>query len=157
MRRVAYLAVPLAAVWLAGCAVLNKQQLKPVPETLTHGRFVYLADRTCRRDIRQARRAFRRKPTNHAMFDKDMQALVKGYEQALFDLRALAPPPADAKPFKRVLASFNYEDLLVHNLLQAGDQGQAEKVKTLLKKLDAADRTLKARASELGLHACARE
>ncbi len=56
-----------------------------------------------------------------------------------------------------MLASFNYEGLLGHNLLQAGDQGQAAKVKALFKKLDAADKTLKSRVLELGLHACAKE
>jgi energy-converting hydrogenase Eha subunit H len=35
----------LAALLLSGCGVLTKQELKPVPKTLTHGRFVYLADR----------------------------------------------------------------------------------------------------------------
>ena len=117
MRRVRYLswaALPLGAVLLSVCAVLNKQELQPAPKTLTHGRFVYLANRVCRRDIRQTLRIVKR-PKNHAQYDKELQAVLKGYEQALFDPRALAPPPSDAKQFERVLAPFNYEDLLGHN------------------------------------------
>ena len=120
------------------------------------GRFVYLANRVCRRDIRKTKRIVK-KPQNHAQYDKELQAVLKGHdEQAFFDLRALAPPSSDAKQFERVLASFNYEDLLGHNPLQAGDQGQAAKVKALFKKLDAADKTFKSRASQLGLRTCAK-
>jgi hypothetical protein len=42
MRRIAYLLG--AACLLSGCGILTKQELKPVPDTLSHGRFVYLAD-----------------------------------------------------------------------------------------------------------------
>ncbi|HEX4323808.1 MAG TPA: hypothetical protein VHZ77_04160 [Gaiellaceae bacterium] len=160
MRRIAYLrwlAAVAAAFLFAGCGVLTKQELQPTPQTLTHGRFVYLADRTCRRDIRNTRRAFRRGPGNHEEYDKDLKALLNGYEQALFDLRGLAPPPSEAAEFRRLLASFNLEDLYGHHLLQAGDQGQAKRVHTLFKKLDATDKRLKSRAKALGLHACAQE
>jgi hypothetical protein len=56
-----------------------------------------------------------------------------------------------------VLAAFNLQDLLGHNLLQAGDLGQARRVKTLFRKLHANDITLKSRSLELGLRVCAKE
>src|SRR5213080_3035449 len=92
MRRVAVFL--LAAFLLSGCAVLSKQELKPSAPTLTHGRLVYLADRVCRRDIRREKRAFREKPKNHVQYDRELNAVLRGYERALFDLRGLAPPPA---------------------------------------------------------------
>ena len=155
MRRIAYLLV--AARLLSGCGVLAKEDLKPTVPTLTHGRFVYLANRTCKRDIRHARRAFRRKPRNHETYDRDLQALLKGYNHAIFGLRGLAPPSSEAAAYRRLLASFNLEDLLGQHLLQAGDLGQAEKVKTIVRKLNRVDRRLKARAARLGLRVCAKE
>ena len=86
----------VAAVVLSGCGVLNKQELQPTVPTLTHGWFVYLGDRVCRRDLRRAKRAFRPKPTN----------------QLLFDLRALAPPTSQADSYRELLAAYNYVDLL---------------------------------------------
>jgi phage baseplate assembly protein W len=53
--------------------------------------------------------------------------------------------------------SLNLEDLYAHHLLEAGDQGEAERVRTLLKKLEATDKRLESRAKALGLHACAQE
>ena len=153
MRRCALLL--LAAVVLSGCAVLSKQELKPVPKTLTHGRFVYLADRACARDIRRSKRALKQKPKNQVQYDRKLNEVLKGYEQALFDLRSLAPPPSAAEEFRHLLAAFNYQDLLGHNLLQAGDLGQARKVKALIKKLEVNDINLKSRALELGLKTCA--
>jgi hypothetical protein len=155
MRRIVYLLA--VACLLSGCGVLTKQDLKPVPDTLTRGRFTYLADRICRRDIRHEKRAFRRRPKNHATYDKDLQALLKGYEHALFDLRGLAPPDSEAEQFRHLLAAFNFQDLLGNNLLEAGDLGQARRVKALFKKLDANDKNLKSRARALGLRACAKE
>jgi hypothetical protein len=153
MRRVTLLLV--AALLLSGCAVLTSQQLKPEPETLTHGRFVYLADRACARDIRNAK-GFKR-PTSHAMYDRELKAATRSGEHLLFSLRGLAPPPADAKEFRRMLASLNLEDLLQHHVLEAGDQGEIERVKTLYRRGAATDRRFKARAENLGLHDCAKD
>ena len=56
-----------------------------------------------------------------------------------------------------MLAAFNLQDLLVHNLLQAGDLGQARRVKTLVRKLHVNDVSLKSRSCDLELRACAKE
>ena len=146
----------LAAFLLSGCGVLTKQELKPTPPTLTHGRFVYLADRICRRDIRYTKKTFKT-PKNHVQYDKEVHALLKGYEHALFDLRGLASTASEEAAFRRMLASFNLEDLLVAHVLEAGDAGQALRVKTIFHRLDVVDRRLKSRARGLGLHACAKE
>jgi hypothetical protein len=55
-----------------------------------------------------------------------------------------------------VLATYNYQDLLLHNLLQAGDSGQVAKVKALLEKLEINGINLKSRAYDLGLKTCAK-
>jgi hypothetical protein len=77
-------------------------------------------------------------------------------EHLFFYLRGLAPPPADTKDFRRMLDSLNLEDSLAHHLLEAGDLGQIERVKTLFRKGAAADRRFQARA-RLGLHVCAKD
>jgi hypothetical protein len=141
---------------LSGCGVLTKQNLKPQAPTLTHGRFVYLADRICRRDIRRSR-ALSRKPKNPTQFERELQAVLKSYERALFDLRALAPPTADAESFRHLLAAFNLQDLLGNNWLQASEQGEVRRFESIAGKLDRNDKTLKSRARALGLRACAKE
>jgi hypothetical protein len=145
----------LAALLLSGCGVLSKQELTPVPKTLTHGRFVYLADRVCRRDIRRAKRAFRTPPKNHVEYDKKLSAVLKGYDQVVFDLRALAPPAAQAES-SCLLAAYNYQDLLLHYLLEAGDSGRLTKVKAVLRKLEINGVSLKSRAYDLDLKTCAK-
>ena len=115
-----------AALLLSGCGALTKQELKPVPKTLTHGRFVYLADRVCRRDIRRVKRALR------------------------------TPPESQAESYRRLLAAYNYQDLLLHNLVQAGDSGRITKAKAVLKKLEINGVSLKSRAYDLGLKTCAK-
>jgi hypothetical protein len=127
---------------LSGCGVLSKQELKPVPKTLTHGRFVYLADRVCRRDIRRAKRAFGTPPKNHVEYDKKLNAVLKGYDQVVFDLR--------------LLAAYNYQDLLLHNLLEAGDSGRLTKVKAVLRKFEINGVSLRSRAYDLDLKTCAK-
>ena len=58
---------------------------------------------------------------------------------------------------RRLLAAFNYQDLLLHNLLQAGDSGRLTKVKAVLKKLEINGVNLKSRAYDLDLKTCAKE
>ena len=84
-------------------------------------------------------------------------ASPKGYDQVVFDLRALAPPASQAESYRRLLAAFNYQDLLLHYLLQAGDSGRLTKVKAVLKKLDINSVNLKSRAYDLDLKTCAKE
>jgi hypothetical protein len=153
MRRIAYLLA--ATCLLSGCGVLTKQDLKPQAPTLTHGRFVYLAEHICARDLRHDKRF--RTPTNPTQFDHEFQAVIKSYERALFDLRGLAPPAADAESFRHLLAAFNLQDLLGNNLLQASELGQARRLKSIARKLDRNDKNLKSRARALGLRACAKE
>jgi hypothetical protein len=58
---------------------------------------------------------------------------------------------------RRLLAAYNYQDLLLHNLLQAGDSGRLTKVKAVLKKLEINGVSLKSRAYDLDLKTCAKE
>ena len=53
-------------------------------------------------------------------YDKKLNAVLKGYDQVVFDLRALAPPASQAESYRRLLAAYNYQDLLLHNLLLGG-------------------------------------
>ncbi len=52
---------------------------------------------------------------------------------------------------------YNYQDLLLHNLLLAGDSGRLTKVKAVLKKLEINGVSLKSRAYDLDLKTCAKE
>jgi hypothetical protein len=159
MRRVAYLRwlAPVLAVFLvAGCGgVLTSAKLKPKARTLTHARFVYLANRACASDIRITRNF--KTPRSHEMYDRELRAETRSAEHLIFVLRGLAPPAADAAALRHMLAPLNLEDLIAHHLLDAGDQGQVERVNTLFKRGRIADRRFESRAKKLGLHVCAKD
>jgi hypothetical protein len=155
MRRIAYLLA--AALSLSGCGVLTKDNLEPTAPTLTHGRFVYLGNGICARDLRFDKHFLKTPPKTHQEYDKDVRTLNKSFEHAIFDLRKLEPPPADAAAFRQLLASFNLEDLLAVHVLAAGDSGEAQRVKDIFKRSHTVDKRLRARARALGLHACAKE
>ncbi len=153
MRRVAVFL--LAAFLLSGCAVLQKQELKPAAKTLTHGRLVYLADRTCARTDRRVAR--HKQPKGYESFLTFLQHVVMPeYDRQLFELRALAPPPSDVVAYRRMLATFNEEDLVIDNFFQAADQLQLRRAKSLARRLDRLDKRLKGRAARVGLKTCAK-
>src|ERR671918_2725582 len=99
MRRITSLrwaAILLAAALLSGCQALAKQELKPVPKTLSHGRFVYLGNRACRRFVRRLER--HQPGTRSDPFERYLAALaflkhsfLPATDRLLFELRALAP------------------------------------------------------------------
>jgi hypothetical protein len=153
VRRIALLL--LAAFLLSGCGVLTKEELKPVPETLTHGRFVYLANRACGRfDLRIRRLAH---PTSPEAALADLQKFgVPAYERLLFELRGLSPPPSDAVEFRRMLATFNHEDGILHRYIEAAETSQVSRAYWIRKRLERVGRGLNARAAKLGLDTCAK-
>ena len=132
-----------------------------MPETLTHGRFVYLANRACRRF---EHRVSRHQPVkSNDPFQKYLNALaylkhvaMPGYDRLLFELHGLAPPPADAVAFRRMLATFNYTDLVIHHFFQATDELQKTRLKTLSRRLDRLSKRIHNRAGKVGLHSCAK-
>jgi len=124
---------------------------------LTHGRFVYLAEHICARDLRYSKKILKRQPKNPARFQREFSAVINSYEQTLRDLRGLTPPTSDAKSFRHMLARFNLQDLLGNNLLQASELGEVHTFKSTLRKLDRNDKVLKARALALDLPTCAKE
>jgi len=153
MRRFALLL--LAAFLLSGCAVLTKQELKPVPKTLTHGRLVYLANRACERAVLRLKR--HRPARGYLPAIAYLQhVFLPENDRLLFELRALTPPPSDAVAYRRLLATFNYEDLVVHHFFQAADEVQRQRTKSLLHRLKRVDRRLNSRAAQLGLKTCAK-
>jgi hypothetical protein len=154
MRRIAYLVA--AACLLAGCGVLTKQDLKPQVPTLSHGRFVYLANRACARNERRQKRISRRHAKSAVALDKELHTSLNTGERLLFILRGLTPPPADTADFRRLLATANDEVLVETHLLQAFEEGQARVVRTRLKRLRALDRRFDARSAKLGLTICAK-
>jgi hypothetical protein len=145
----------LAALLLSGCAVLTKQKLKPVPETLSQGRLVYLADRACRRFERRVDRPRPGKGYEAALANLQ-DVLMPAYDRLLFELRGLAPPPPDAVAYRRMLATFNDTDLVLHNFFQAVDEVQIKRLETLQARLDRLGRRLNARATKVGLKTCAK-
>jgi hypothetical protein len=153
MRRVALLL--LAAFLLSGCGVLTKEELKPVPETLTHGRFVYLANRACGNFELRIRRLAH--PASPEAAVADLQKFgVPAYERLLFELRGLTPPPSDAVAFRRMLATFNHEDWILHRFLEAAEASQVSRAYWIRKRLDHVARGLNASAAKLGLDTCAK-
>jgi hypothetical protein len=159
MRRTSYLrwAALLAAVFLlSGCAVLTKQELKPAPETLSQGRFVYLADRACARAERGLKG--HRNPRSYDEALRDLQKLlIPAYERLLFDLHGLAPPPSEAVAYRRLLATLNNEDLVIHHTVDALGQLQRQRVKTGLRRLGVLDRRVAVRAKRVGLKTCGKK
>jgi hypothetical protein len=148
-----WLALLLAAFVLAGCDVWQSQDLKPVPETLTHGRLVYLANRDCKREEHKARTFKVGKTPGQTL--KRLQTIVVGSnEHLLFLLRGLAPPPADAVAYRQFLGNFNQEDLVLNHAIEVLAAHEFVQVKYTLKRLNRIDRRLTNRADALGLDAC---
>jgi hypothetical protein len=155
MSDLRWAALLVAAFLLSGCGVLTKEDLKPAPKTLSHGRFVYLADRACARDIRRARAL--KHPTSAAMVSRELHFAIRSGEHLIFVLRGLAPPPSEAADFRRLLAAENGEDLVATHLAEAFDGGQVQRVRTLVRKLRILGRRVHSRSAKLGLHACAKD
>jgi hypothetical protein len=152
MRRFALLLV--AAFLLSGCTVLSSQHLEPAPETLTHGRLVYLADRACGR-------AFGRLPKiepglSYRELNHRLHRLVRTQEHLLFVLHGLPPSAADVAAYRQLLASFNYEDLLQHNFLQAFEEADVRHLRTYARRIQRFAVELRLRARSLGMHICAK-
>jgi len=77
-------------------------------------------------------------------------------DQLLFELRALAPPPSDAVAYRRMLATYNYADFVLHNFFAAANRRQIRRVKALTRKVDRSLRRLNTRAAAIGLKTCAK-
>jgi hypothetical protein len=158
MRRTAYLRWPapvLAVFLVAGCGVLTSAKLKPATKTLSHGRFVYLANRACAADLRFNRRL--KAPTDETSYLKNVRLSIKSGEHLIFVLRALLPPPAEAAAFRRLLAAENGEDLLVNQYFdQFGDLTHRQ-FNHFVERSKILDRRVNARARKLGLHVCAED
>ena len=157
MRRIAWLrwtAPLLVACLLSGCAVLTKQELKPTPPTLTQGRFVYLGNQACRRFVRRVTRIPPKNPVAARAYVQ--KTFFPAYEHLVFTLRGLAPPPSEAVAYRRLLATFNYEDLVLHHFLQAAEETQRQRVKTLERRLRRIGRHIDARSARVGLTTCAK-
>jgi hypothetical protein len=154
MRRIALLLV--AAGLLSGCGVLTKQDLQPQAPTLSQGRFVYLANKACAHAERRLKG--HRKPRSYEEALNDLQKyFIPAYERLLFDLHGLTPPSAETVGYRRLLASLNDEDLVIHNTVQALDELQRLRVKAGLHRLHILDRRVAARAEKVGLKTCGKK
>jgi hypothetical protein len=153
MRRLASLV--LAGFVLSGCAVLTSQKLKPQPKTLSHGRFVYLANRACAADLRFDRTL---KPaTNETTYLKNLRLAIKSGEHLIFVLRGLTPPSADDAAFRRFLAAENGEDLVANHYFDQFGNLTRREFKHLIRRSKILDRRIQARATRLGLDTCAKD
>jgi hypothetical protein len=163
VRRIAYLLV--AAFVLSGCgSVLTKEELKPQAPTLTQSRFVYLADRACRRFARRVKRHRLLPESGLSLEQKYVRYLgdlaflrhtfMPANDRLVFELRALTPPPYQAVHYRRLLATLNYEDLVVHNFFQAADEAQIRRLQTLDRRIRRIGRQLDARAAKVGPKTC---
>jgi hypothetical protein len=134
---------------------MTKQELKPVPETLTHGRLVYLADRACGR---YEHRVTRHKGENGylAFLTYLQRVFMPATDRLLFELHGLSPPPADSVDYRLMLATLNNEDLVTHHFFQAADELQIERVKALSRRIKRLGKRLDTRASKVGLKTCAK-
>jgi hypothetical protein len=155
MTRGSWPVLLLAALLVAGCDVIGAPKLTPQPKPLSHARFVRAANRACARATRRVRAI--KKPTNALAVLADLRRfVVPRYERLLFVLRGLAPPPADAVAFRRMLTTFNDFDQVVHHALDAVDARQIPQAKRLARHLDLVGRRIHLRAKKLGLRICAR-
>src|ERR1700756_230455 len=121
MRRIACLrwfALLSAAFFLSGCTILNKQELRPLPPTLSHAQLVGAANGWCEHDLRRTRKL--RQPKDAVALVRDLAIAVKSLGHLIFHLRGLAPPPSDAVAYRRLLATANKEQLGAAHLMQAG-------------------------------------
>jgi hypothetical protein len=126
------------------------------PQTLSQGRFVYLADRACARAERGLKG--HRNPRSYDEALRDLQKLlIPAYERLLFDLHGLAPPPSEAVAYRRLLATLNNEDLVIHHTVDALDQIQRQRVRTGLRRLRVLDRRVAVRAKRVGLKTCGKK
>jgi len=156
MRGIAYFAcLGLVAFCVTGCDVLGSTKLKPPAKTLSHAQLVRAANRACARSGRRVRGI--KKPTNPLAVLADLRRYVAPrYERLVFVLRGLAPPPADAVAYRRMLATFNYFDLTFHRALDSIDARQIGQAKRPARRLNFLGRRIHSRAKKLGLRPCAR-
>ena len=115
--------------------------------------------------MRFARRLKRSHFKVHTSYPKlltvERTIIIPAYERLLFVLHGLVPPPADAVAYRRMLATFNYLDLSVHQLLDSAegavgnrDRSQIRRVRRLGRRVDRLGRRFDSRAANLGLTAC---
>ena len=154
MTRVACLGLLLAPFLLAGCGdVLGKPKLRPPAKTLSHAQLVRRGNRACARALRRLPKV---KPgESFETLSRELKTVVHVDERLLFVLRGLPPSPADAVAYRRLLAAFNYYDLVANHFVGAFEAGQVRKLKTLGRRLDSIGKTLNKRARKLGLTTCA--
>ena len=127
----------------------------PQPVTLTHGRFVYLADRACAADLRYDRTL---KPaTSPDTFVKDVRLSIKSGEHLIFVLRGLTPPPYEAAAFRRFLAAENGSDRVATHLLDSYGNTTLRSFRHDVHRLRILDRRIRSRAAKLGMHVCAKD
>jgi len=144
----------LALVLTTGCAGISGKKKTPPAKTLSHGRFVYLANRACARANGRAKRI--KNPTSFETFVAGLRKAIPVFESEIVDFRALAPPPSDAASFRRLLATLDAEDLAGHGLLDAVEARQVRRGKTLARRVDVLSKRFNKRATKLGLRICTR-
>jgi hypothetical protein len=151
------LGLVLAAFLLAGCGVMGSTQTKGAPpETLSRAQFVRAADRACAQAERKTR-AF--KPsTNFVQVEAELRKVfIPAQEHLLVVFRELVPPPAEAPGFQQMLGTFDQLDLAIHQMLDAADAHQVQRVKHLVTRLDSLGKRLDSQAAKLGLATCAKD
>src|SRR5213593_2160222 len=113
MTRSGALALLLVAFLLAGCGVTASAKAPP-PQTLSHGRFVYLVRQATRRMVCGTPHG---KPTTFQQARAQLRSFLNAYERWLFSLRGLAPPASDAIVFHRLLGDMDRLDILLHGIV----------------------------------------
>lgn len=141
----------LAVVSLVGCGTAKP---KPPPKTLSHGRFVFLANHACAVAVRKAKRF--KTPTNLQMFDRVAAATQRVYDRMLFVLQGLAPPPSEAAAYRRLLDAANAQESAFAHLIDEADAHHAVTARTLARRLDKLGKKFNRRAKRLGLTVCAK-
>jgi hypothetical protein len=147
------LTLVLAALLVAGCDITGTTKKTPPPKTLSHAQFVHAANRACARFERRAKRL---KPSRNIdrVVAQDRRIVVPAFERLLFELRGLEPPTSEAAAFRRMLATLNEEDIVVHNLLDAVDARQPGQVRRLLRRSKVLSKRLESRSAKVGLRHC---
>jgi hypothetical protein len=137
------LAIGLLAAAAAGCGGDDR-----------HAVFAAEANEVCRRHFQQVRAL--ESPQSYQQLLDYVDEIAKLARQQVEELRAVEPPPEDARDFERMVAQMERTLTLYPELKEAAVTGRPSEIRRVLSKADASDAGAGEIGRELGLDECVR-